>query len=134
MTMKTKHKHADLMLAYAQDAQESDTPWVNWEFQNQGIESWRKCTTHPEWKAYHNYRRAIKTIRIGEYDVPEPLRVKPQLNKTYYFVSFKEDSNVHAFSWCDDGIDNQILSKGMVHLTIEAAELHAKALISLTKL
>lgn len=23
----TVHKHADLMLAYAQDAQESDTPW-----------------------------------------------------------------------------------------------------------
>jgi hypothetical protein len=122
------------MLAYAQDAQESDTPWVNWEFQNQGLEGWRKCTNHPEWKTYHNYRRAIKTIRIGEYDVPEPLRVKPNIKDTYYFVSFREGDSVDIFTWANDSIDNRLLSNGVVHLTREAAELHAEALISLTKL
>jgi len=28
----TAHKHADLMLQYAQDAMETDKPWERWEY------------------------------------------------------------------------------------------------------
>lgn len=121
------------MLAYAQDAQESDTPWNNWEYQRVEQKEWRKCNTHPEWDVTRNYRRRIKTIRIGAYDVPEPLKVKPRIKEKYYFVSFRESANVQYYLWSDDDIDNRLLSNGVVHLTREAAELHAKALISLTK-
>jgi hypothetical protein len=84
------------MLAYAQDAQESDTPWVNWEFQNQGIEVWRKCTNHPEWKTYHDYRRAIKTIRIGEFTLTIGSRWQtketPRLRGTLFALDVTENS------------------------------------------
>jgi hypothetical protein len=75
----------------------------------------------------------VKTIRIGEYDVPEPLRVKPNIGEAYYYVGFHRENNVYRYSWMNDVVDNKLLSKGIVHLTQEAAKLHAKALISLTK-
>ena len=127
-----KHKHADLMLAYAQDAQESDTPWQLWEILTS--RGWSDLHYNPNWDTNTGYRRKIKTIRIGEYDVPEPLQVKPNIKDTYYFVSFREEGNVHSYPWYDYHLDNELLSKGVVHLTREAAELHAKALINLTKL
>ncbi len=129
-----KHRHADLMLAYAQDAQESDAPWLLWEYIYMYNDGWQPCKDNPSWSHKLEYRRKVKTIRIGEYDVPEPLRVRPNVGETYHFVSFKRDSNVHSYSWQGDSIDDEILSKGIIHLTHEAAELHAKALISLTKL
>lgn len=127
----TKHIHAELMLAYAQDAQESDTPWRLWEVLTS--RGWSDLHYHPIWDTNTEYRRKVKTIRIGEYDVPEPLRVSPNKGETYHFVSFKGGSNVHSYSWHGDSIDDELLSKGIIHLTREAAELHAIALISLTK-
>ena len=130
----TKHKHADLMLAYAQDAQESDTPWQLWEYMYPNHSGWATLKDNPSWSYLLEYRRKVKTIRIGEYDVPEPLRVKPDIKEKYYFVTFKVDDNIHSYFWYNNNVDNQLLSNGVVHLNREAAELHAKALISLTKL
>ena len=134
MTMKTKHKHADVMLEYAKDARESDTPWINWEYMNEISNEWQPLSCNPTWNHTVIYRRKVKTIRIGEYDVPEPLRVKPNMAETYYIVRFSMVNDVCSSSWINDDIDNKLLSKGLVHLTREAAILHAKALISLTKL
>ena len=133
MTMKTKHKHADVMLEYAKDARESDTPWINWEYMHEISNGWQPLSYNPTWNHTVIYRRKVKTIRIGEYDVPEPLRVKPNIKEKYYFVTFKVEDNVHSYFWYNNNVDNQLLSNGVVHLTREAAELHAKALISLTK-
>ena len=35
-----KHKHADLMLLYANDAQETDKPWERWEWKPRGVKLW----------------------------------------------------------------------------------------------
>ena len=121
------------MLAYAQDAQESDTPWMLWEYTHPNSNGWRPLKSDPSWHYTVGYRRKAKTIRIGEYDVPEPLQIKPDMREKYYFVTFKGDDNVHSYLWSDDNVDNQLLSNRVVHLNREAAELHAKALISLTK-
>lgn len=129
-----KHKHADMMLAYAKDAQESYTPWNNWEYQGANDKKWKRCITHPEWKPWRNYRRKVKTIRIGEYDVPEPLRVAPEIGEGYYYVNCCSFPNFRHKIFADDDFDNRIFNQGMMHLTEEAAELHAKALVSLTKL
>ena len=127
-----KHKHAELMLAYAQDAQKTDKPWLLWEFRYND-DKWLPLEDNPWWAYLVEYRRKIKTIRINGYDVPEPLKVKPNKGEKYYCVSFREESNVDDYPWNDDTVDNQLFSKGMVHLNYEAAELHASALISLTK-
>lgn len=128
-----KHKHAELMLAYAQDAQKTDKPWLLWEFRYND-DKWLPLEDNPWWAYSIEYRRKVKTIRIGEYDIPEPLRVKPDMREKYYFVTFKGNHNVHSCFWSDDEIDNLLLSNRVVHLNKEAAELHAKALVSLTKL
>lgn len=122
------------MLAYAQDAQESETPWMLWEYTGPNSNGWRPLKDNPSWHYTLEYRRKVKTIRIGKYDVPEPLRVKPKIGEIYYIVRFSVVNDVYRFSWINDNIDNKLLSKGVVHLTREAAELHAKALISLTKI
>lgn len=129
--MKTKHKHADNMLAYAQDAQESDTPWQLWEYMYPNNGGWATLKDNPSWSYLLEYRRKVKTIRIGEYDVPEPLRVAPVWKTPYFFPSIV--NRVSSYTFANDSLDNFILDSGMMHLTHEAAELHVKALISLTK-
>lgn len=128
-----KHKHADVMLEYAKDARESDTPWINWEYMHEISNGWQPLSYNPTWNHTVIYRRKVKTIRIGEYDVPEPLRIAPEIGTTYFYPAFTNASKVYSYSFTNDHSDNRILDRGMMHLTSAAAELHAKALISLTK-
>jgi len=80
------------------------------------------------------YRVKPVTIRIGEFDVPEPLRTTPNdrtpvfmpwapaaEKKTYNFA-FNIGSEAHAM-W---------LKRGLIHTDKAAAELHYDALVSFT--
>lgn len=129
-----KHKHAELMLAYAQDAQKSDKPWMLWEYTLPNRNGWRPLKDNPSWDYTLEYRRKVKTIRIGAYDVPEPLRVAPEIGEGYYYVDCCSFPNFRHSIFAEDDFDYRIFIQGMMHLTEEAAELHAKALVSLTKL
>jgi len=62
-----KHVHADLMMEYAKDAQETDKPWERWEHMSEtnGC-SWIALCTHPKWYANWEYRRI------------DPYRIKPK--------------------------------------------------------
>jgi hypothetical protein len=72
-----------------------------------------------------------RTIRIGEYDVPEPLRWAPDDDAVCYGVDLLDELNrVKEFRW--DG-HYAILGMGILHKTREAAQLHAEAIISLSK-
>jgi hypothetical protein len=51
---KHKHVHADLMAAYAADAQTTATPWERWE--SCGAD-WFELKSHPAWNETHEYRR-----------------------------------------------------------------------------
>lgn len=126
------HPHAALMALYAQDAAETDKPWERWEFYSEGKLKWLEVTAHPEWRARVQYRRKPKTIRIGEYDVPEPMRVAPEYRSTYWAVNPFYPEGVSRDVWHSASSDRSALANGMLHLTREAAEAHAKALISLT--
>ncbi|MGL4350830.1 MAG: hypothetical protein ACRCT2_09770 [Plesiomonas shigelloides] len=82
------------------------------------------------------YRIKPRTIRIGDYDVPEPMRVEPEIGDFVFVPSVPYPSPMiirkyMMISWC--GLFQSLLSDGVVHKTKEAAELHAEALISLTK-
>ena len=74
-----------------------------------------------------------KTIRIGEYDVPEPVREPLEDDKEYWIADFKLTTLADRFKWYNDKFDNWMLKNGLIHLTKEAAVIHAKALLSLTK-
>lgn len=57
----TGHKHAKLMLLYAQDAMTNPKPWRLWEAQlgEQGQGSWDDLVKHPIWHEGTEYRRKL---------------------------------------------------------------------------
>lgn len=78
-----------------------------------------------------------KTININGFEVPEPVK-QPLPNTTIYFIPnlsalIDTDAITDDFGWRSDDNDFLFLSRGIIHLTREAAELHAKALLSFTR-
>ena len=77
---------------------------------------------------YWTVRRKPRTIRIGEKDVPEPMRVAPAVGTHYWIVSVSEEF-LYSSTWAGDESDFYCLERGLCQLTKEAAEQHRKALI-----
>lgn len=128
------HPHAALMTLYAQDAAETDKPWERWEYRNEDSNVWLgPMAVGPSWYLDCQYRRRKpKTIRIGEYDVPEPMRVAPEPDTAYYVPSFMSKHWVTDYLWEGDSADMLFLASGLAHTTRDAAEAHARAVISLS--
>ena len=129
-----KHKHAELMMQYAQDAMESSEPWRNWESYSTYDSKWNDCSNHPKWYEETKYRRKPKMISVTLMDGevvswPEPLkRSGLELNKSYFFIDTELD--IHETRWVS--FDNmRLVSCGLVHDTKEAACKHAEALFKI---
>ena len=75
----------------------------------------------------------MKTIRIGEYDVPEPVREPLEDDKEYWGVDPMAEELAWKYKWNNALFCNLMFRRGLIHLTKEAAVIHAKALLSLTK-
>jgi hypothetical protein len=77
-----------------------------------------------------------KTININGFEVPEPCRKALEVEATYYYFNpyTYYDNYIDDCVWENDKIDSKMLSAGLLHLTKEAAEIHAKALISFTRI
>ena len=128
---KMKHKHAENMLAYAQDAMETDKPWERWEYlAEEHSNTWWKCEGHPAWQFAMEYRRKPRTININGFEVPEPVREPLETDTNYYCPHLASSELVSVSTWWDDGCDARRLKSGIIHLTKEAAVTHAKALLS----
>ena len=131
--MNKSHKHAGLMKLYYLDAEETETPWERWEeLPISGNRVWRAMNDNPTWHPNWEYRRKPKTISINGFEVPEPLREAPKIGQSYFIAEISNESVV-SITWGNDEIDNRWFSRGLIHLTKEAAELHAKALLSFTQ-
>lgn len=131
MTDKIKgHIHAELMAEYAEVAKTNPEPWKEFEYYEPEDEYWDSLSTHPAWSTHLKYRRKPRTIRIGEYDVPAPLDIKPSKGNIYYCVSFNKSCYVNT-TFDDDDFDMHYFNNGLAHATKEAAILHTKAILSL---
>ena len=73
--------------------------------------------------------KTIKTIKIGEYEVPEPCR-EPLHSKQRFWVVNLFIGPQH-FTWDGSKEDYHALNCGFVHLTEEAAQQHYEAIKSL---
>lgn len=128
------HIHAELMIQYGQDALTTDKPWELWECQPPGFIAWMQLYNNPSWNTTTKYRRKQKTININGFEVPEPVR-EPLLKETYYCVTnILVIPGSTQYKWSGDSMDYRFLERGLIHLTQEDAELHAKALLSFTKI
>ncbi len=75
MGQNYKHPHADKMLQYAQDAQETDTPWERWEVKGEYTPRWYQCSSHPQWSVNREYRRKSDKIALPQIALPKPYNV-----------------------------------------------------------
>jgi hypothetical protein len=81
------------------------------------------------------YRIKPKTIRIGEFEVPEPLRETPAIGEKYFVANTASYSYpVFSSEWSGDDVDFYRLNIGLIHLTEEATQLHLDALLSFTRM
>lgn len=130
---KKQHIHANSMKMYSEDAMETDEPWELWEYNNDTQERWYKMSSHPGWYKDFKYRRKQKTIKIGEFDVPEPVRNPLDKGETYYIADTSDDDPARMH-WINDAIEHTWLNDGIIHLTKENAITHRDALLSFTKI
>src|SRR5574343_62344 len=95
----TQNPHAAQILQYAQDWTETDAPWERWECRYAaGDKEWRYFVGHPIWDTKYEYRRKPKTIRIGDMEVPEPVRdVGVMEEGQVYFCPFVADKALSGF-------------------------------------
>lgn len=126
----TAHRYAALMLQYAQDAAETDSPWERWEFEvKSGV--WCNLSEHPAWLENKEYRRKPQVIRVGRHEFPKPISEAPEIGMKYWFISFSEDIgelSPFCVPWENDEVDNAYLDGRVIHLTEEAAQDHADVL------
>jgi hypothetical protein len=124
------HIHAELMAQYAEDAKHHDKPWELW--QHGDHETWTSCTTHPSWFSDHSYRRKPRTVQTSDFEVPEPRKVALAYGQDYY-VPLVSTAGAALRTWDGDKHDTYALKSNLVHLDFQSAEIHAKALIEVSK-
>ena len=129
----TAHKHAALMLQYAQDAAETDTPWERWEWRGKSGDEFLTCCQHPSWKLNHDYRRKPQVIRVGRHEFPKPITQRPDFETTYWATMFDYSGDRKFIAsagheWTDSPMDEALLEGNLCHLSREAAQAHADAL------
>lgn len=63
-TYKMKHKHAELMKQYAEDAKLTNTPWEYWEYFDITLNKWVKCTMPISFLENTEYRRIVSNQHL----------------------------------------------------------------------
>ena len=125
----SKHIHAENMALYAQDAQETETPWERWQIDING--KWQDLGECFYFMPEHQYRRKPKMISVtlasGEVvSWPEPQRTELEYGDAYFYVDV--DGSVMVEEWDCLEWDERTLADGWVHLTEDAAKQHTAAL------
>ena len=125
----TAHKHAALMLQYAQDAAETDKPWKRWEVKIPP-NVWRPLGAHPEWHVHDDYRRRPQAIRVGRHEFPKPLTEAPEEGTVYWTIEAGGRNGFYAerYKWLQNGEDESCIRQGLIHLTEASAQAHADVL------
>lgn len=138
----TAHVHAALMLQYAQDAAETDTPWERWETSesktkigDEWVDDWEDLTETPDWNPAVGYRRKSSVRYVGGIEIPVPLQKEPDMGRDYYYLAFRQNpkAGLHEFMVCVDewrgrtGDFHRLLTN-ICHLSEKKAQIHADVL------
>ena len=124
----TAHRHAALMLQYAQDAMETDKPWELWEVAASSTE-WDSLSGNPIWGEYAEYRRKPRTLTYNTVTIPEPLREAPKDGNEYYVPCQLAPALWGSFEWHNGDLDKLYLKRGLCFATKEDAIAAAKAMM-----
>lgn len=80
----------------------------------------------------YEFRIALTFITIGEMQVPEPVKEAPAKGVQYFAPSLLTEELSKSFKWKNSDLDLALLQRGQVHFEQEHAEIHAKALITIS--
>lgn len=135
----TAHKHAALMLQYAQDAAKTDRPWERWEYSDTATlnqhgekirDDWYDCRDNPDWCPNVQYRRKPQVIRVGRHAFPKPITEAPEEGTVYWTIEVDGWNGfyVEHYKWLKNGEDESCIRQGLIHLSESAAQAHADVL------
>ena len=100
-------------------------PWE--DFDGKDVEvCWSLLASGP----YVKWRIAPKTVKVGEYEVPEPEREPLERDTNYW--TFTPFLGAARTCWLGTDRDKLALEGGFIHLTKEAAEAHYEAIKSMS--
>jgi hypothetical protein len=144
ISASTNHVHYNEIQQYSEDAKKHHNPCELWEVEvSAGV--WVTCVLEPMWYYDSKYRRKDyfslsnlckdqvnrykepQTIDINGYNVPKPLTKEEGEKLGKVFVVTLDSIIPCSVAY------GSLCRKGLLHSTLEAAELHRKALLSFTK-
>lgn len=134
-----KHLHYDMIVAWAEN------PKLEMQFKRKTEKDWTdfKHDLHIlDWDTTWDYRvkpTKPKMLTIVGSDgksreYPEPCKVALKVGTKFFtprVAYFNDSVPTMLYTWQGDSTDFSWLSKGIVHLEEEAAELHAKAMLGI---
>lgn len=87
---------------------------------------------------FNRKREAVEVLEVVPVAVvrrefPEPCRVAPPRGSIYWYADPVCRVIGVGDHWEGDAMDMLLLERGLVHLTLEAAQAHAETLLSLSK-
>lgn len=124
----TAHKHAELMLQYAQDATETDAPWTRWEMRGGPSATWYTPVREICFASSCEYRHKPKTMTYT-ITIPEPLREAPEVGEKYWLVEPLSERLAYEYTWIGGEIEMLCLKRGLCFATKEDAIAAAKAMM-----
>ena len=127
-----KHKHADLMKQYAEDASNHEFPYMLWQYKIG--DRWRDLMKHPVWDYDTEYRR--KPIEQSEFvklslEFMKPLKIKdidPGNDQIIYPVFHIGKGKFTFYERTISQLSDTISSCGVFHTTEENARIHVDIL------
>lgn len=128
------HKHADLMAKAAKIAKTDMEWWRHFEVLAKGTtDNWYQLNSESVFHHDGIYRFVPQpgTIKIGDYDVPEPVREVPDDKVSLWVADTAHGAMLLTWKGCET--DMRMFNCGILHLTKKAAEGHIAALLSFTK-
>lgn len=96
-----KHKHAELMALYAQDAMETDKPWERWEWCH-GDGPWKQAVRSPKWQEEFSYRRKQMPKEITEQS---DVDIKMRAAASAAARSVQEDQIEDVIKWTENYLE-----------------------------
>ncbi|CDG19959.1 protein of unknown function [Xenorhabdus poinarii G6] len=130
--MTKPHPHADLMMKAAEIAQENENWWEHFQCRGKTLKAWRDCQCELSFVPDIEYRLKPRTIKIGEYDIPEPVREPLAEGQECYIPNIRSVACPDTLIWSGALFNIEWLESGLIHLDSKSAEIHARALVSLT--
>jgi hypothetical protein len=96
-----------------------DKPWERVQWKHIG---WNPCTYHPTWHKNDEYRFLPDTIKVGDIELPGPLRVEPKEGDRVWSPFWSDSDGELAKCNFYGGYVKWLFDNGFLHATQEAAQ------------